>query len=221
MRIALRSCIPLALTVAACAHSSQLAPAPNAQTVPGNPRVAEETVDGVRVVVDSTAWRSGTVHDVLVPVKVTIDDNGKHRLRIAYSEFTLGGASGFRLAALPPYQVAANNASVVQPGFFGRRYFLTPWASRFYDWPGVWQGPFPLDVAYYNQYYAAWPASLPDRDVLRQALPEGVLEPGGEASGFLYFADQPKGTQLTFLMSLIDADLGQSIGTVAIPFVVK
>src|SRR5690349_3469875 len=101
MRITPRSCIPLALWLAACAHTSQLTPAPDARTSPGNPRVAEESVDGVRVVVDSTAWRAGAMRDVLAPVKVTIDNRGTHRLRIAYSDFALGGAAGYRLAALP------------------------------------------------------------------------------------------------------------------------
>jgi len=159
------------------------------------------------------------VYDVLAPVRVTLDNKGTHRVRIAYGDFTLGGPSGFRLAALPPHQVAADNASAVQPGAFGRRYVLVPWASRFYD--GERQGAYPVETGYYGRYYVASPATLPDQDVLRRALPEGVLEPGGEASGFLYFADQPKGTPLTFLVSLVDADLGQSIGTVSIPLVVK
>jgi hypothetical protein len=40
-------------------------------------------------------------------------------------------------------------------------------------------------------------------------------------SGFLYFKDQPKGTQLHFYASLVDAESGQSFGTIDIPFTVK
>jgi hypothetical protein len=205
----------------ACTHTNQLTPAPSAQTLPGNPRTAEETVAGVRVIVDSDAWRSGRVRDVLSPVRVTIENRGTRRLRIAYNEFTLGGPSGFRLAALPPYHVAVTNASVVQPAFVGTGFFLTPSAGRFYRWPSVWSGPFPLDAPYFDRFYPAWPATLPDEEVLRNALPEGVLEPGGSVSGFLYFTNQPRGTQLTFYGALVDADQGQSIGTIAIPFLVK
>ena len=209
----------------ACVHQRELVPAPGAQTLPGQPRVAEETVEGVRAQVDSAAWRKGQLYDVLSPVKVTIDNGSGRPLRIAYGEFTLGGPSGFRLAALPPYQAAATDAAAgsvgVPAGFIGSGFFVAPERARLYRGVLPWHGAFPYDPVYYNRWYGAWPASLPNEELLRQGLPEGVLQPGGRLSGFLYFKDQPKGTALTFYASLVDAENGQSFGTVAIPFTVK
>ena len=214
----LNPCIAAA-TLLACVHQRELVPAPEAQTLPGQPRVAEETVEGVRVQVDSAAWRSGQLYDVLSPVRVTIENRSGRPLRIAYGQFTLGGPSGFRLAALPPYQAAAADAAAgsvgVPPGFVGSGFFVAPGAVRYYRGVLPWNGSFPYDPVYYNRWYGAWPSSLPNEELLRQGLPEGVLQPGGHVSGFLYFKDQPKGTALRFYASLVDAETGQSFGTVA------
>jgi len=215
----------VAVALLACVHQRELVPAPGAQTLPGQPRVAEETVEGVRVQVDSAAWRSGQIYEVLSPVRVTIENGSGRPLRIAYGEFTLGGPSGFRLAALPPYQAAAADAAAgsvgVPPGFVGSGFFVAPGAARFYRGVLPWHGAFPYDPVYYNRWYGAWPSSLPNEELLRQGLPEGVLQPGGRVTGFLYFKDQPKGTELRFYASLVGAESGQSFGTVAIPFTVK
>ncbi|HVI95617.1 MAG TPA: hypothetical protein VM753_16510 [Anaeromyxobacter sp.] len=218
-----RVVLALTLAGAACAHEGQLVPAPSAQTLPGRPRTAEETVEGVRVVVDSDAWRGGSVRDVLSPVRVTIENGGGRPLRIAYDAFTLGGPNGFRLAALPPFRVAAQNATAVQPAFgFGVGFGYAPWVGPYYPGAPLWtHGGFAFNGAYYDRFYGGWPAALPDEDVLRNALPEGVLDPRGRVSGFLYFANQPKGTALMFLAALVDADTVQTFGTVAIPFTVK
>ena len=57
--------------------------------------------------------------------------------------------------------------------------------------------------------------------MLRPALPEGVLQPGGHAQGFLYFHTEERGAAVEFLVSLVDASSGQSFGTISIPFTVR
>jgi len=214
-----------AVTLLACIHQRELVPAPGAQTLPGQPRVAEETVEGVRVQVDSAAWRKGQLYEVLSPVRVTIENGSGRALRIAYGEFTLGDPSGFRLAALPPYQAAVADAAAgsvsAPPGYVGSGFLVTPTSAHTYRGVLPWHGPIPYDPVYYNRWYGPSPVSLPNKELLRQGLPEGVLEAGGRLSGFLYFKDQPKGTTLTFYASLVEAETGQAFGTVAIPFTVK
>lgn len=213
------------LALAACVHQRELVPASGAQTLPGRPRTAEETVESVRVQADSDAWHAGRVSDVLSPVRVTIENHRDRPLRVSYGQFTLGGPSGFRLAALPPYQVAASDALAgavaVPPGFVGSGFLVAPWAARYYRGVLPWYGPFPYDPVYYNRWYGAWPPNLPNDEVLRRALPEGVLQPGGQVNGFLFFKEQPPGTQLSLFMALVDAESGQSFGTIAIPFTVR
>lgn len=220
-----RSPLLALILFAACAPTRQLVPAPGAQLAPGQPRTAEETVEGVHVVVESDAWRSSPVREVLSPVRVTLENGSPHALRVSYGQFTLGGPSGFRLAALPPYQVVAQDVAAsgaaVPPGFVGQNFLVAPWAARYYRGVAPWYGPFPYDPVYYNRWYGAWPTNLPNDEVIRHALPEGVLQPGGKVTGFLYFKDQPAGTALSFYAALVDANSGESFGTVAIPFTVK
>jgi hypothetical protein len=207
----------------ACAHAHQLAPAPGASVEPGHARIAEQTVEGVRLRVDSSAWREGPVRDVLSPVQVEFENGSDHALRVAYSQLTLSDGRGFRLQALPPFQVALENATAaVVPDVAWSRFWLSPWDARFYH-PGlpVWSGAWAYDPAYYASGRGGWPAALPDQDVLRRALPEGVLEPGGAVSGFLYFPDQPAGKALTFTATLVDANTNEVFGAIEIPFVVK
>ncbi len=216
-----RGALASMVALAACAHQSELVPAPGAQVQPGQPQTAVETVAGVRVQVDAAAWRGARLGDVLAPVRVDLSNGSRRPLRVTYAAFSLGAPDGFRLAALPPFQVASQNATAVpQPAFVSGGFLVAPWHARFYPWLGVWSGPLAFDAPYYDRWYGAWPA-VPDEDVLRQALPEGVLEPGGHAQGFLYFRDEKPGAAVEFLVSLVDASTGQTFGTVSIPFTVR
>jgi len=56
--------------------------------------------------------------------------------------------------------------------------------------------------------------------MIQRALPEGVIEPGGHAMGFIYFQqlDRDAGT-LTLTFDVVDGRSGASPGTIRIPFV--
>jgi hypothetical protein len=180
--------------------------------------MAQATAEGVRLTVDSAAWKAGRVHDALSPVLVELENHGTRPLRISHSQFTLGGPGGFRLQALPPHQVALQNGIAVADPWYG--FWPTPWEVRFYR-PGlpIWEGPLAYDAAQYRRSGAS-PALVPDEHVLRHALPEGVLDPHGRVSGYLYFADQPRGTAVTFVATLVDAQTNAVLGDLEIPFTV-
>jgi hypothetical protein len=221
--MARRSAVAFLALSMACAHEHRLVPAAGAALEPGNPRVAEVTAEGVRLRIDSSAWRAGRVRDALSPVLIRLQNGSGRPLRVAYSQFTLSTADGFRIQALPPFQVAVQNASsAVVPDYAWSGFWLAPWQARFYQ-PGlpIWPGPLAYDPAYYSGWVGAWPPALPDQDVLRRALPEGVVDAGGKVSGFLYFPDQPRGRALTFSASLVDARTNEVFGTIEIPFTVK
>jgi hypothetical protein len=59
--------------------------------------------------------------------------------------------------------------------------YLAPFYSRLQ----VWDGPLPYGPSIYSVFW--WRASVPTASMLDRALPEGVLENGGTASGYLYF----------------------------------
>jgi len=107
----------------------------------------------------------------------------------------------------------------VEPDFEAHGYYVSPTYGDFWRGLQPWAGAFPADPLYYDTYLAQWPVNLPTEDMLRRALPEGVVVNGGEVSGFLYFQDVPPGMEsVSFQFDLVDADSGQQFGTVRIPF---
>jgi hypothetical protein len=64
---------------------------------------------------------------------------------------------------------------------------------------------------------------LPTADMISMALPEGVLDPAGRITGFLYFEDVEDLdiASVDFTINLINADSGTQFGTVRLPFVVQ
>jgi hypothetical protein len=56
--------------------------------------------------------------------------------------------------------------------------------------------------------------------MVQRALPEGVLEAGGRASGFVYFEPLDRDARtLTLAVQIVDAASGAVLGTAQIPFV--
>jgi hypothetical protein len=115
----------------------------------------------------------------------------------------LSGASGATYIALAPYVLPASKSGPVlevpDGGDFDK-FQVAAYLAPFYPWLQVWNGPLPYGPSIYS---VAWRPSLPTASMLDRALPEGVLENGGTASGYLYF--QKVGTregEVTFLARL-------------------
>jgi hypothetical protein len=52
-------------------------------------------------------------------------------------------------------------------------------------------------------------------------LPEGVLQPGGSAAGFLYFNHLQEKGPVVFTAEIVAADTREPLGTVRIPMVLQ
>lgn len=224
--------------LSACATAS-LSPAPEARTVSGATSVAVEQVDGVRVTVQADAWDGDArVTNAVQPMRVTITNGSTQPLRVRYSDFALVAANGHRHGALPPYKVEGDllqpmmidaYTPIITPAFGYRRFYIAPYFARVYPGIPVYARGYPLyDPGYYGYYHYAFVQSIrPTVEMLGRAMPEGVIEPDGQLSGFLYFerAD-PKWTSLTFrgtLVSVRDSAAPQGgavFGEISIPFTV-
>jgi len=107
----------------------------------------------------------------------------------------------------------------LDPDFEASGYYVSPTYGDFWRGLHPWAGPFAADPLYYDTYLAQWPVNLPTEDMVRRALPEGVIVNGGEVAGFLYFQDVPPGMEsVNFQFDLVDANTGQQFGSVRIPF---
>ena len=108
------------------------------------------------------------------------------------------------------------------PGFAAHRFLLLRPYGRWYPAYPLWDGPFDWDPLFYDQFYATWEPPLPTPDMLNEAVPEGVLQPGGHLAGFLYFHKLKRNEgRVIFAEDVIDADTRQRIGTARIPLIQK
>lgn len=223
--------VPLVLTIvmavcmAGCA-SRQLVPGPEAQLMPGRHDTAIAESAGVRTTVQSQAWSGSParLRQQITPLKVTVVNNGSRPVRINYDDFTLTGSSGFTYSALPPYKITGSiREPVMAPRFSYSRFYVAPFYRPFYPGVPVWgASAWRYNPDYYNRAWTEWPVQLPTRDMREQAIPAGVLQPGGRVSGFLYFPELPgETTTVTFKQSLVDSSTQKTIAEVEVPFVYK
>jgi hypothetical protein len=214
---------------AGCAQDTGLVPAPQAAVVPGSARLAYAQQGDIAMWVDGDAWRGDPrdLEDVMAPIWVRLDNRGRRPVRVMYKDLGLELPSRVRVTPLPPFSMRTQGplrvSAVRAPAFHHHGFYVAPGYGFYY--PGVrpWHRPLPYDPFFYDTYYARWRVPLPTEDMLRGALPEGVLEPGGSVSGFLYFPDIPKDAQgvFTFEAKLPDETAGNYVARLDVPLMPK
>ncbi len=234
----------LLFAASACALQPVLVPDESAQKV--SDKIAYSESGGVRVWVNGDAWRADPLdlRDVLTPVHVNIENSSTRPVRLAYGDFSLVGDSGMRYAAMSPLRAdsqlprsergpspseepvlvlaVAHRASParVQPRFRHRQFYIAPQYEYYYPGYPLWGSPFPY--TYFGGGPYSWPRTLPTDDMIAEALPEGVLEPGGQVDGFVYFQGvTQRETRVRFDYKLYDARADSTLGEVIIPLRVK
>lgn len=194
--------VAVLLLLAACAAS------------PGLPAPMAARAGEVEVVARTGAW-SGWPADLsrlTTPIHVRVVNRGATPVRVSHDDVALV-AGGVRLPAVLPYEVrgvvyAPPPAALPSAGFSPdvADSSATPhWALRGSATAAE------ADPARVGEQFA-----LPSLDMLDGALPEGVVPPGDEASGFVYF--EPLGAGPAELsVRLIDGRTGQVVGRAVIP----
>lgn len=227
-----------AAILSGCA-SAVLLPAPNARTVVGASTTLFDEVDGVRVTVQADAWQGArSVLGHVQPMRVTIDNHSRSTIRVRYGDFALVSTNGRRYAALPPFRVEGELLSPMlsvgfspfsAPGFAYRRFYVAPYFAPLYPGIPVYRRSYVFfDPGYYAIWHADFARSIrPSVEVLALALPEGVLEPDGQVSGFLYFRTlDPDAGAAVFRASIVAVHDGVAavggtvLGELSLPFVV-
>lgn len=208
----------------ACVHTSRLFPAADAQRAAGDPGAAVASAAGVKVWVDPQRWRGepSTLESLVTPLHVILENTSQVPILVRYRDFSLLGADGLMTSAIPPFQIQRPGQSgSVAPAYGLRGFALLGPYGPFYPGMQLWGGPFDWDPGFYDQAYQ-WDPSLPTPDMLRQALPEGVLQPGGRAEGFLYFHRLRQGSgEVKFTEDVFAAESNQRVATLRIPLAVR
>lgn len=222
-----------------------LVPGPNAVRVPGAENYAFVEVAGVRLWANGAAWDGApaSLPEVMTPVAVTIENRAGRKVRLTTKDFSLSGSSGMHYAALPPFPADVRGeaprpfevvwadyhpAAPVRPGPPPARpgpphhfWVVRPSGHLHLGlpvWPFAWLW---WDAAYHHRWYSTWPAALPSQDMLRRALPDGVLDDGGTVAGFVYFQQVGREAVVNLEFELHDADSGEGFGTARLPFAVR
>lgn len=217
------------VAVSGCATAPQLAPAAETQLADGGPG-AVGTNNGVRVVatVDEWRWNPPELDEFVTPILLRVENNSDHTVRIRLKDIRLVSSKGVRLAALPPYRVRGEAKRTVRSGVYAvDRFYVAPYLYPYYRrYP---RAPFFFyhdSFYYYRTYYPlyrTYSIPLPTQDMLDRALPEGALEPGGTATGYVYFQrvdkDVAKRTNtLDLLFQVVDAESQENLGVASIRF---
>jgi hypothetical protein len=228
-RLAPRSLLLVAavLTGASCGHG-HLAPGEDAQLVPSAATAAVAIDAGVRVVASLSDWR-GTpmaLPDQVTPIKIRVVNHGKRPVSILYEHFSLAGRRSRHYQVVPAIPLAhatlLAGMGPIQPIFATSNFEV---AARYHDiYPSLDVSPSPLPRERQGEASAAtlWATRAPNREVCRMELPEGVLGPGGEITGYLYFEDPTRSEKSLMLVAdFVAQESGDKVASIKIPLRVE
>lgn len=234
IRFPTRAVTALLLAVAPAAMlggcAATLQPAAEANQVPGGGATASAAgVDFVTMTPDFPGYVD--IESAVTPVKVQITNTGSTAIRIRYDDFKLVGADGTTYPALPLYDIDTTVSTPIspsiygpigRPGFLYRGFRVAPYYSGIYPGLPRFGGPFGYGrygLGYYDAFGPGFArVQLPTREMYRNVLPEGVLDPGGMLQGWIYFkhVDNMRG-DIAFDAQVTSID-GSTLGNVTIPY---
>jgi hypothetical protein len=212
------------VALAGCA-SSDLFPAPGAHEVAGRGDGAATAAHGIRMVARADAWQ-GTPRNLsnqLTPILVTLENQGEQPVAVRYLDFQLVSDAGRRYSALPPFRTDGIAVKLAGRAFYPPAQFsYAPYLSPHFAVAPLYDGPFSVNPRYWTRFEPVLRSvELPTVDMLRKALPEGVLHPGGRVTGFLYFEGVgPDVERVRLLADFPDPDSGKRVTRLGIPFLV-
>ncbi len=156
------------------------------------PTKAEVDSSAVHVTVKSQAWDDfpENLYDEVTPLYVTIENRSNEPIFFGYGQMNLVEADGDLRPALPLFDIGEDVTMErdLKPTFEYESFQVTAPYQTMY--PTMTVTPYrttsvtPYD---YHRYFTRWEVDLPTLEMIEQAIPEGVIEPGGRVAGFLYF----------------------------------
>jgi hypothetical protein len=206
-----------------CGHGV-LRPGPSARVIDGAPGAAYSVAAGVRCSADVGAWR-GRAADLagdVVPVKVWIKNGSGRAIRLLAEDFVLVGKSGHSYRPIPVLPLGDAEGPAprdVEPMYASSKFYVAPRLHGVYPTLEPWRTPLQRDEQLYDRQYRRWGKHRPTVEMIRMALPEGVLDDGGMISGFLYFENPvDEESRVTFQADFGRDDGSGTVAAVEIPF---
>ncbi len=213
-------------TALGCGHGT-LVPASSASIVPNAPSAAYSIAEGVRCSANVGAWngRENEIPSFVVPVKVRIKNASGGPIRVRYEDFSLVGRKGrsYRpVPVLPMDADARKRIPKLAPIYAASKFFVAPGFHDVYATLEPWTAPLERDDELYERLFRRWGKQPPALDVLRVALPEGVLDDGGVVTGYLFFESPlDKEDRVTFEATFGGGDGQTTVASIEIPFKIE
>ncbi|CAI8731797.1 hypothetical protein [Methylocaldum szegediense] len=190
----------------------------------------------IRIDARPESWPGGiTIEFTATPLRLEIENRGSDPVLIRYSDFKVYAAPTWsEFSALPVFPIESKDTGPVAPGklprmtvqayppirdplFQFRNFRVAPYLRSLYPDIPVHDGPFPYDRTYNQRLSEYWQyTKLPNLEMMRRALPEGVLYPAGWLEGWLYFQKFEPMPAGTLVVSLTDTS-GRAMQPIRIP----
>ena len=201
-----------------------LVPAPSAKVISGAPKAAFQEAAGVGCSADTGAWpeRAPKPPDNVVAVKVRVRNQSGKAIRLLAEDFVLVGKSGHKYRPIPVLPLDAENLPRLNPVYASVKFYVAPRFRSAYPTLEPWSAGLARDQALYDRLFDRWGKRRPTLEMIRMALPEGVLENGGLISGFLFF-ESPLDDEdrVTFQADFVPGDGSGTVAAIEIPFRVR
>ncbi len=132
----------------------------------------------------------------VTPIRLVVENHSATGVRLLYEDFVIITDTGDQFAALPPHavdgevskRVLVENYRPPHALFHHNDFYLAPPYVKIYPHLSLYPNHLPHDQTYYPEHFSYWDdMPLPTPEMLDRALPEGVLESGGQVDGFVYF----------------------------------
>ncbi len=206
--------------LSSCATLPPLHVSDPAQAVRGDHEVGGTEAAGLKLIVRAGGWRGwpADLQDRLTPIELSLQNQGGTPLRIQPALFEIDLPSGRRYSALAPGDLARVLRSYSRPedstlalnsGWNDLdRGAQSRGASRGYypyAWPGL-RGPAPIT----RETRFLGPDPRPS--------PEGVLEPGDQATVVLFFDVPADKVQGFIFQAQVESEAGERLGTGRVAF---
>ena len=162
----------------------------------------------------------------ITPLEVTIQNRGSTPVLLALSRLRLVGRNGEVFRALPLFHVKASTGGEPQLSdpfevrdlkFETRGFRLAPTYRVAYRGIPIAEERVGLSPDYYKlyDYYSGKP--LPTTGMRRRGIPEGIIDPGGEVKGYLFFEDVSRSAKpVTLHYEIVDPTSGASTGSIQV-----
>jgi hypothetical protein len=196
----------LALFLAGCAAHAGSAGAP----------AASVNVGGVEIGVTANAWRGWPTElpRLVTPVLVRLANRGDVPVRVDPRTFALTLPDG-RLAAMLPADVRGMTPAPAPAALAQAGAALGPTRERSGAGWALNEPSLDPRVDPSHEPDRTW--ELPSADMLALALPDGLLAPGREVSGFVYFERAPRQVRETTLTWPVVDVTGAPLGVATVP----